>query len=245
VVVDANAWSQLGCVGDAIRGSPLPRFLIDHHRGGDADLAATRVADASAAATGVLVLEMCEVLGVPLAPRIATALYAAIAVDTGSFRFANTDARALRAAATLVAAGARPEEIYRLAFEEASWPRMRLLPRALATLRSEADGRIAWMVVTREMFRDAGAREEDCDRFVDQIRGIKGVEACAVLRETEAGSVKASFRSIDPVDVQEVAALFGGGGHKLAAGVTLREPLDAAAAKLIEALARALPPRRA
>ncbi len=244
VILDVNSWSQLGDVGAAIRRAGLPRVVIDHHRGGDPDIGDVVASDPTAAATGVLVHELGAALGplgATLTLRSATALYAALIVDTGCFRFANTDARALETAAALVRAGARPAEVYRDVFERKSWGRARLLPLALASVRSDAGGRVAWMALTREMFRQAGASDEDADRFVDEIRVIRGVEACAVFRETEGGDVKATLRSAGSVDVQRVAARFGGGGHRLAAGATLPGPLEAVAARVVSALKAELP----
>lgn len=240
VILDVNSWTNIGAVGDVIRASDRPRALIDHHRGGDADIAGTRVADISAAATGVLIYELAAFAKWPVAPRTAEALFAAICVDTGSFRFGNTDPRTLRVAADLVAAGAKPAEIYAHIFEDVSWARLRLLPLALSTLRGEADGRVAWMAISHAMYQEAGATEEDSDRFVDQIRGLRGVEACAVFRELPDGAVKVSLRSMGRVDVQQVAAGFGGGGHRLAAGANLAGPLDAATRRVVGALERAV-----
>ncbi len=240
VILDVNSWSNLGEVGDSIRGSSLPRLLIDHHRGGDADIAETRVSDITAAATGVLIFEMARALDQPVTPRVAMALYAALCGDTGSFRFANTDARTLHAAADLVAAGALPDEIYRAIFEDLTWERLRLLPHALGSLRAGADGKLAWLGITHAMFREAGATEEDADRFVDQIRGLRGVEVCAVFRELELGDVRVSLRSTGRVDVQRVAAHFGGGGHRLAAGAHLAGPYADATVKVVAALEAAL-----
>jgi phosphoesterase RecJ-like protein len=248
VILDVNSWSQLGEVGAAIRRSGLPRVMIDHHRGGDPDIADVAASDPSAAATGVLIFELIGALaplGARLTPRIATALYSALLIDTGSFRFANADARAFETAAALVRAGARPAEIYSEVFEGKSWARARLLPLALASLRSEADGRIAWITITREMFQRAGAVEQDADRFVDEVRVIRGVEACAVFRETASGEIKATLRSAGTIDTQRVAALFGGGGHRLAAGATLPGPLDAAVGRVVAALKTQLAEQRA
>lgn len=240
VIVDVNSWGNIGAVGDVIRASDRPRALIDHHRGGDADIAGTRIADISAAATGVLIYELAAFAGWPVTARVAEALFAALCVDTGSFRFGNTDPRALRAAADLVAAGAKPDAIYSHIFEDVSWARMRLMPLALSTLRGEADGRVAWMAISHAMYREAGANEEDSDRFVDQIRGLRGVEVCAVFRELSDGAVKVSLRSTGRVDVQRVAAEFGGGGHRLAAGANMAGPLDSATRRVVGALERAV-----
>jgi phosphoesterase RecJ-like protein len=244
VILDTNSWSQLGEVGAAVRTAGIPRVVIDHHRGGDPDIGDVVASDPTAAATAVLLLDLARALapgGVALSPRSATALFAALLNDTGSFRFANADPRAFETAAALVRAGARPAEVYREVFERKSWGRARLLPLALASVRSDAGGRVAWMTLTREMFRQAGATDEDADRFVDEIRIIRGVEACAVFRETEAGEVKATLRSAGSVDVQSVASRFGGGGHRLAAGATLPGPIDAAAARVVSALKSGLP----
>jgi phosphoesterase RecJ-like protein len=236
VILDVNSWSHLGDVGAAIRRFPLPRILIDHHRGGDADIADVSAIDTTAAATGVLVYELARALGASLSPAVASALYAAILIDTGSFRHANTDARALEAAAALVRAGASPVAIYREVFEQRTWARVRLLSAVLAGVRSEAGGRIAWLTISRAMLREAGAADEDCERFVDEIRAVRGVEACAVFRETESGRVKATLRSNGRVDVHAVAVQFGGGGHGLAAGATVAGPVEASIAKIVGAL---------
>jgi phosphoesterase RecJ-like protein len=241
ILLDVNTWAHLGEVGAALRGSSLPRAMIDHHRGGDADIAEVRVTDTSAAATGVLIAELARALGAPLTPSIASALFAAIAVDTGSFRHANTDARALETAADLVRRGAKPDALYREVFENTSWARLRLLPLALGSLRTDADGKIAWITITRAMYRDAGAGEEDSDRFVDEIRAVRGVEVSAVFRETESGQVKATLRSNGRVDVFRVASALGGGGHRLAAGATLAGPLDEAVPRVVAALREGLP----
>lgn len=242
VILDVSTWSRLGEVGAAIRGTSLPRVVIDHHRGSDEGIGDVVVIDPTAAATGVLVFELSVPLGAVMTPRIASALYAALLIDTGSFRFANADARAFDTASALVRAGAKPAEIYRDIFEGKTWARARLLPLALASLRSEADGRIAWMTITREMFRNAGATEQDAERFVDEIRVIRGVEVCGVFREAAGGEVKASLRSTGAVDVQRVAAQFGGGGHRLAAGATLPGPVDGAVGKIVRALKAELSP---
>lgn len=117
IVLDTSAWAQLGPICRLLRGTPAVKVVIDHHLSED-DLGAESFKDARAEATGSLVLEAAEALGAPLTPDVATPLFAAIATDTGWFRFGSTWSGTYRAAAKLVDAGASPAEIYRALYEQ-------------------------------------------------------------------------------------------------------------------------------
>ena len=107
VVLDTTAWGQLGAMAEVLKTSPALKVVLDHHVSGD-DLGAELFKDAEAEATGRLVVEAADQLGVRLTPEIARPAFVALATDTGWFRFASTTAETLRLAARLVEAGARP-----------------------------------------------------------------------------------------------------------------------------------------
>src|SRR6185369_15455228 len=117
MVLDTSAWAQLGPMADVVRGSTATKIVLDHHVSSD-DLGAEQFKDVTSEATGRLVLQAANHLGVKLTPEIATPLFAAIATDTGWFRFASTSGETYRAGGSLVDAGAKPNQIYNSLYEQ-------------------------------------------------------------------------------------------------------------------------------
>ncbi len=167
-------------------------------------------------AAGLLVYSVIKALGLPIDREMAENLYAAISTDTGSFRYDNTTAGSLEAAAELVRAGAEPAVVARNVYETWSAGRMRLLCLALETIELK-DG-TAIMSVSQEMFRSSGAAAEDVDNFTAYPRMLRDAKVAVLISEMEDGTLRASLRSKGDIDVRRVAQKFGGGGHKKAAG---------------------------
>jgi len=239
IVADGGSLERVGRVGETIRRLGLPTLCIDHHwtNGGFATL---NVIVPTAPSSASLVLELMEAMGERPTGREAEALYVGLATDTGWFRFPNVTAGAFRQAAELVELGADPARIYEMVYENLSWPRTRLLAKAMATLESDADGRIAYFKVTRKMLRETGATAEDVEGFVDKMRELAGVEVIMMFREQDDGTTRVSLRAKHDTDVGSLAVRFGGGGHRRAAGITLDEPLETAIPKLLAAARQAL-----
>lgn len=193
--------------------------------------------DADHPCTGTMVQEIIEDLGVDPDPPMAEALYAALLTDTGSFAYSNTTAAALRQAADLVEAGARPHIVASRVYNNLTLPGLRLLSSALAGIRWEArpGGGLAWMTVTRPMLEESGAAGAVPDGLVNYPRKIAGTELAALFFEQEDGSVRVSLRAKDRTDVGALAARFGGGGHARAAGCTVAGPLETAREKVLAA----------
>jgi phosphoesterase RecJ-like protein len=231
-IVDVNSWQHVGPLGDAIRASAKPRVCIDHHQGPETGFADVIVSDTKAAAAGLLIFDLIKDMRGEITPDIAEALYTAISTDTGSFRFSNTDARVFRAAADLCAKGAKPFSVFKKVNAK-RWGAARLIGAALSTLEKTADGKIAWIHVTEEMFEESGADYEDSDGLLELVRPVRGVEICIIFKEVPGGAVKVSMRSNGAVDAFAIAKLHGGGGHRLAAGMTVPGPIGKAIAKTI------------
>ena len=239
IVADGGALERVGKVGEAIAKRGLPTLCIDHHwtNGGFATL---NVIVPTAPSSASLVLDLMKAMGEQPTPREAEALYVGLATDTGWFRFPNVTADAFRQAADLVEFGAEPARIYEMVYENLSWPRTRLLAKAMATLESDADGRIAYFKVTRDMLRQTGATAADVEGFVDKMRELAGVEVIMMFREQDDGTTRVSLRAKHDADVGSLAVRFGGGGHRRAAGITLHEPLDSAIPKILAAARQTL-----
>lgn len=232
VIVDVNNWAHLGPFGEEIKKHQKPRICIDHHQGADGDFADIVISDTTAAAAGILIYDLLRFMDADFTPEIVDALYTAIVTDTGTFRFSNTDQRVFLAAADLCEKGAEPFVLHRKVFVR-KWSAARLAGATLSTLDSAADGKIVWIYVTQSMFEKAGAKYEDSDGLLDVVRAIEGVELCLFFKENPDGKIKVSLRSNGKVDAYAIAARHGGGGHRMAAGVTLNGPIDEAIQALV------------
>ncbi|OHB79187.1 MAG: phosphoesterase [Planctomycetes bacterium RBG_16_64_12] len=239
MVLDTTAWAQLGEMGDVIRATKARKIVLDHHLSGD-DLGAELFKDPEAEATGRLVAEAAEQLGATITPEIARGLFAAVATDTGWFRFASTSAGTYQLAARLVAAGAKPDRIYKDLYENETLARLRLMGRAMARAQAERDGRLIHTWLARDDFDSTGAIPQDSEDVVNMTLSVGETEVAVILVEQPTGGFKISFRSRSDVDCSLVAEQFGGGGHKSAAGAFLDEPLSVAQARVLDAVRAAM-----
>lgn len=239
VVLDTSAWAQLGDMGDVLRATRAKKIVLDHHVSSD-ELGAEPFKDTAAEATGRLVFELVEHLGAPVTPRVALLLFVALATDTGWFRFASTDAATYHLAARLAAAGAVPDQLYKKLYENDSLPRLNLIGRVLARARTQLDGRLIHTWIERADFEATGALPSDTEDLVNMTLTVGGTEVALIFVEQPGGGHKISFRSRSDVDCSALAAQFGGGGHRRAAGAFLPGPLAAAQAKVLDAALAAM-----
>lgn len=221
LVLDTSAWAQLGPMADVVRATRAKKAVLDHHVSED-DLGAELFKETSAEATGRLVVEAADALKVRLTPEIAQPLFAAVATDTGWFRFGSTSSDTFRVGARLVDAGARPDKIFAELYERDTLARLQLRGRILARTRTELEGRLAHSAVLREDFAATGALASDTEDVINMTLAIAGTEVAVILVEQPGGGFKLSFRSRTPgVDCAALAKTWGGGGHKAAAGASI------------------------
>src|SRR5882757_7804035 len=220
---------------DRIAADPTPveRAMlvldIDHHhdntRFGDVNLV---VADASS--TGEVLRDLFDELGVELTPDIAEPLYIALVTDTGRFQYTNTTPKALRLAAELVEAGADVHAVFQQVYESVEFAKLKLLARALDRARVLEGGRIVVSHLVRSDFAEVGAVEPYSEGIIDYLRAVEGAELAVLIREPprDDGPVRRiSLRaSVDELDVSAIARLFGGGGHRQAAGFSSEKSID-------------------
>ncbi|KUK36804.1 MAG: Phosphoesterase RecJ-like protein [Thermacetogenium phaeum] len=232
VVLDCTDLSRIG--GD------LPELLngagsvvnIDHHIS-NTHFGDVNAVDPKAAATGEIVLDLLLLMGIPVTPDIATNLYTALITDTGSFRHQNTTARCHRTAAVLLEYGADHVLVHNCLYEQRTLSSLMLLKAGLETLSLSKDGRIAWMAISYEDILSSGCNMEDCEGIIDYPKSLRGVEVGILFKEVKPGEIKVSFRSKQYLDVNRLAASFGGGGHERAAGCTVKGNLADAVAMIV------------
>jgi bifunctional oligoribonuclease and PAP phosphatase NrnA len=200
--------------------------------------------DATASAVGEMIYNLMKAIGVRPTREIAECVYTALLTDTGSFHYSNTSERTFKMASELVRAGVKPAKVAQAVFSNYPWSKIELGSRVMATARRDPSGRVAWMRQTLRMLEETGASEEDGDGFVNYPMSCGEVEAVAFLKETAPGVYRTSLRSKGDVNVARIAEMFGGGGHRNAAGCTLRGDWDEAerdvVSHLLDAVEQAL-----
>ncbi len=226
-------------MSDVVKSSKAQKIVLDHHVSSD-DLGAEQFKDVQAEATGRLVLQAAQQLGVKLTQEIATPLFAAIATDTGWYRFASTTGDTYRAAGALVDRGAHPNEIYNALYEQDTLARLNLIGRVLARAKTELDGRLIFTSVAQDDFKATGALPPDTEDVINFTLNVRGTQVAVIIVEQPGGDTKVSFRSRCQVDCSKIAEQFGGGGHKAAAGAFVKGPLAEAEKKVLDALRAAM-----
>ncbi len=227
-----------GCLA-AISRVPL-LLNLDHHisNPGYGDL---NHIDASAPATGQILYELLVSQEMPLPPESRDALYVAISTDTGSFQYPSTTARTYEIAADLVRRGVAVGPINSLTYNNHPYRRVELLRALLASMELSAGGRVAHWSQDSATSRALDLRAGDSEGLIDILRGIRGVVVAVFFEELPDGASRVSLRSKDArVDVCEVAAGFGGGGHPMAAGIRMKVPLAEARGRVLAALEEAV-----
>jgi len=239
VVLDTSAWAQLNHMEEVIRSFAGPKVVIDHHTSGD-ELGAESFRDSTSEATGRLVAEAADHLGVKLTEETATALFAAVATDTGWFRFSSTTSDTYRLAARLVDAGVRPDAIYAQLYEKETLARLRLIGRTMARVQTDLGGRLIYTWMERADFEATGALPSDSEDVINMTLAVGGTEGALIFVEQPGGAFKVSFRSRCQMDCAEVAQQFGGGGHFAAAGATIQGDLATVRRRVLEAVRAAM-----
>jgi phosphoesterase RecJ-like protein len=208
---------------------------IDHHST-TALFGTINWIDSTASAVGEMIYNLCKATGVRVTKEIAECVYTALITDTGSFHYSNTSERTFKVASELVRAGVKPAKISQAVYSSYPWSKIELLREVLSTARRDESGRVAWMRQTLEMQERAGAADEDGDGFVNYPLTVGEVEAVALLKECAPGVYRTSLRSKGDINVARIAEKFGGGGHRNAAGCTLRGDWDEAEGTIVRLL---------
>ena len=198
---------------------------IDHHSTTEL-FGGVNWIDSTAAACGEMVYNLCKATGVRVTKEIAECVYTALLTDTGSFHYSNTTERTFKIASELVRTGVRPAKTAEAIFGSYQWPKIELLSQVLSTAKRDDTGHVAWMWQTLAMQEQTRAAEEDADAFVNYPLAVGEVEATALFKETAPGVYRTSLRSKGDVNVAKIAEQFGGGGHRNAAGCTLKGTWD-------------------
>lgn len=221
-LMDISDMERLGSMDEVVKSSRATKVCIDHHYS-NIEWSDLNIVDELASASGEIVFDLINRMGFEIDEKMALSLYVAILTDTGSFRFSNTTPRAHFICAELLKKGIKPREIFGYIYESYSWERMMLFSKSLTTLKKIAGGKAAAIQVSKEMMMSSGAKIEDIEGFVEYITAVKDVEIAALFLELPENKIKVSLRSKEEYDVYRIAEIFGGGGHKNASGILMKD----------------------
>lgn len=241
IILDTNSYNQLPRFEDYLRKTGTPVLVIDHHVTSDG-LGQVEVVDKTAAAAGLVLFDFVTHARWPITVRVAEALFVAIATDTGWFQLSNTDGRTHRRCADLLDLGVEPAKLYKRLYQDFSYARFQLMLAMLNRLELHMDGRYASQYLLLADFARTGAGYQDTENLINECHRIGSVVVSALFIELKDGRIRCSLRSRDDVDVSEIAAVFGGGGHKKASGTFLPGPMEHARQLIFDQVAARLSP---
>lgn len=221
IAVDAAAKPLLGKCG---KFADRVMIAVDHHTS-HMDFARYEYVDKEAAACSEIVFDIAEELvGFPLSPGTSEYLYAALAADTGGFRYSNTTPRSHLIAARLVSFGIDSAEICRKLFECKTKESIAAETYAMSHVKLFLDGAVSCVVIPNTAKTEYHFNDGDSYDVINAIRRIEGVRIAIAARQRDGESrYKISMRSSCRVDVAQICAAFGGGGHTGAAGFDVAE----------------------
>lgn len=211
------------------------RICIDHHAttGAFCDL---NYIDPKAAATGEIIYDLLLAMNAEIDGEMANALYAAIETDTGGFRYSNTTKKSHLITAALFGFGLDNCKVCNQIYDSIRSEQLVLHGAAISAMKLFAGGAANLAVVSRAMLKNTQASMAESEGIVEKLRSIRGVEISALLKEEEESLIKVSLRAKSRGDVAAISQKFGGGGHRKAAGCTLRKPLQEACADIMKAI---------
>jgi bifunctional oligoribonuclease and PAP phosphatase NrnA len=219
IVVDTNTKDRVGRQLGMYIGESIPVLYIDHHPCRGRDLT-NHCIDITAAATGQLVGEMIEHLGINFSKKMALPIYTAILIDTSSFRYPTVSGATHRLVSKLMDTGINPPEAYNGIYGTKKVHHMHLLARILNTTSTNQDETVAWIVLNKDDIGSFFSDVEDTHGFINNLLILNNIRVACMFRD-DGKLIKMSLRSSGEYDVGHIALALGGGGHSHSAATIL------------------------
>ncbi len=233
IAVDCSDFSRIGKRQETFK-TGKKTVMIDHHTTAEtfADL---NYIDIDVSATGEIAMKLIKAMGQVIDVETAEELFAAIVTDTGRFLYSNTSGATHLAVAELYKTGMDHNRVAIEIYQRRRVEKVRLMNAIMSTMELFGEGKGIIAVMTKQMLDEAGAYPEETEGMVEELRSIDRVEIAAFIKEDNDG-VKVTMRSKTSADVSGIAAQFGGGGHKKAAGCTIKGDINDIKSLIIQAV---------
>lgn len=233
ITLDCGSMGRLGDL--AINAKAAKELVVVDHHVSNTRFGSIHLVDPSAAASAVVVARLIDALGLPLTRDAAVCLYAGLVCDTGRFQYESTSMEAFDLARRLLEFDIPIARLNRVLFEEHRLAYLRLVGAVLSRAEMVREKSFIWGAVTEADLAEYDVTLEETEGLIDFLRQAKEAEVSCVLKEFE-GHVRVSLRSLGDVDVSRVATIFGGGGHRYAAGFTTTDPVPRVVETILQAL---------
>jgi phosphoesterase RecJ-like protein len=234
VLLDCSSESRIGMASEIVRRAP--RIIsIDHHENTECFRDYCYV-NTDASSIGEIIYKLVPDPRRYLNSDIATCLYTSILWDTGSFAYSNTSTRVFRIVSRLLEYDVDPAYVYSRIFNSKNIAHFRLLGEALKLLKLDGSGRIASLIIPLSVYSEIGAKEEDNEGILEVIKGLKDVDLIIFLRQLNETMIKGSLRSVNRINCNYLANLYGGGGHLKASGFVIEGNVKQKGIAIIERL---------
>jgi bifunctional oligoribonuclease and PAP phosphatase NrnA len=235
LMLDVNDVHNIGQLESLVLPRVAAHFIIDHHEQ-DEDLLTGNLVQKSASSTCEILYQLFREMKIPIGFQIAQALFTGIVYDTGSFVYPKTTALTFEIARDLVQQGVEPNLVYSRLYESNSISALRLQSRVLSTLELAYGDHVSILTLLRQMIVDSSAIYEEADQLINIPLKSEDIRVSIFFKENPEGLLRCSMRSKGNINVAEIAQLFGGGGHKTAAGFKCRESIDRTKELVLEKL---------
>ncbi len=246
ILVDGNSVHRFGSFDEWFEGKSVPLWMIDHHPDPE-DVFDLMISVPETSSTCELVYNLISKDNADLIDqKMAKALYTGIITDTGSLQFESVTPQTVKVTADLLRRGDfRPNEVIEIIYSNKTLPQLKLLSKALQTIRLYKNNQIAVISVNEEMLKETGTSYSETEGFVSYPLSISGVKAAIFLKDFFDEGIRISLRSRSDIDVNIWAREIGGGGHKKAAGAWHRGPLEQAIKDVVAIGAKQIDERKA
>jgi phosphoesterase RecJ-like protein len=238
IVVDSGDLKLTGNIFNDIDFNKLDSINIDHH-GTNSEYAKINYVDSSYSSASELILFFIRELGVTPSKKVAEYLYTGIVTDTGQFAYSYTSKRTHENAGYLIECGAEFSKIHYDIFKQMPLQKLLLMKQMLHNMKLVEDNSIAVSLLSLDDFKMSNATAQDSDSLVNTLLAVDTVKVAVLIRQLDDNTFKASFRSMDGIDISVAAKSIGGGGHKQAAGAAYTSNLSEAINVVLEAIEKA------
>ena len=235
IILDTNDTNNIGNVSSSVLPGVKNYFIFDHHESGE-NIVTGNLIESDASSTCELLYELFTEIGVEIDLETAQALYVGIVYDTGSFIYPKTTAKTFHIAEALVSMGVSPNHVYAKIYESNSISSLMLQSRVLSSLELYYDDGVAVQTMLKETLIECNAIFEEADTLINIPLKSEKIRVSVFFKENREGVLRCSMRSKGNINVAEIAQLYGGGGHKTAAGFKSSFPLETIKDKVLEML---------
>ena len=238
LILDCGEFARMGKCQQTCKKVPCI-VCVDHHKTGD-DFGDFYYNEPDIAATAQIVYKLATQIVKKLPKQAYEAIYTGMSTDTGHFKFSNVSSETFEIAAKVLASGIDHRKITTILYDTVKREKMIFLGAATERVKFYLNGRVAVLECYGDFLAQFGLTYDDVEELPNIPLNLEGVEVAIAVKDRDENSRRVSFRTKDVIDVSEIAAQFGGGGHKSAAACVISGDIEKNIEDIIGAIIKKL-----